>query len=122
MAGVPLLLAPLYVEQDITASNVLRLGAGRRVAPDTSPPQFRAAIDELLSTLNCRNAATALLNTRQGYSPKTAAADIATAMDRLLGMSRPTEAARAREKERGCGRDDKYFPGNDGGMPREEKM
>lgn len=88
VAGVPLLLAPIYVEQDITARNVERLGAGRRVAPDASPATLRQALDELLDAPACRAAAASFHAAHPGYSPGTAAARIAAAIDRALNGSR----------------------------------
>ena len=89
VAGVPLLLAPRYVEQDITARNVLRLGAGRRVAPDAPQAKLRRALDELLDTPACRDAAEVFRAAHPGYSPTAAAARIAAAIDRVLPGCRP---------------------------------
>jgi len=48
VAGVELLLAPRYGEQDETSRKVVRMRAGRRVATDASASALNRAVGELL--------------------------------------------------------------------------
>jgi MGT family glycosyltransferase len=56
-AGVPLVCVPTGAEQPMQAERVEAIGAGRRVEPDASVAEFRAAIEDVLGSLAYRRAA-----------------------------------------------------------------
>lgn len=68
LAGLPTLVLPAYLEQSLSAANVVRMGAGLRVDPEEPPPDFVALLDELLNNPGYRNAAHA-------YAEKYASVD-----------------------------------------------
>ena len=56
--GVPLVLAPVTLDQPVTAEQVVRAGAGIRVAFETaSPAELSAALDTVLTEPSYRDAA-----------------------------------------------------------------
>lgn len=59
LAGLPTLLLPAYLEQSLSAANVVRMGAGLRVDPEEAAPDFVALLGELLNNPGYRSAARA---------------------------------------------------------------
>jgi UDP:flavonoid glycosyltransferase YjiC (YdhE family) len=60
MAGVPLLCLPMGRDQNDNAARVVARGAGLRLGPDAGVDAIAAAITDLLSSPDYRDAAEAL--------------------------------------------------------------
>lgn len=84
VAGVPLMLAPRYVEQDENSRKVVRMRAGSRTAPDASADALRRVLDELLVTDICKSAATTFRAEHSGYSPIASVSRLASGIDIIL--------------------------------------
>jgi len=81
VAGVPLLLAPRYREQEETARRAVRMGAGTKAALDASAQAMRQVLDELFDTYICKDGATKFRAAHPGYSPITSANCLASGID-----------------------------------------
>ncbi|MCX7628598.1 MAG: hypothetical protein N2Z69_09365 [Methylophilaceae bacterium] len=57
MAGVPLLLLPVHLEQFLTARNVQAIGAGRLVNPEQAAPDYGALLSAMLADAELKQAA-----------------------------------------------------------------
>ncbi len=68
LAGVPTLLLPAYLEQSLSAANVVRMGAGLCVDPEESVPGFLPLLSALLDKPTYRDSA-------RGYARKYADID-----------------------------------------------
>jgi MGT family glycosyltransferase len=76
MAGVPLVCAPIRLDQPITADQVVRAGAGRRLSfARARPREIGAAIDAVLTDPSYRQAAAHVGESLRTAGGATAAAD-----------------------------------------------
>lgn len=83
MAGKPLLLLPLYQEQQLLAENIERLGAGL-IAPLNDPVTINTKLRELLHTPRFAEAASAFSGQYGDYNPCTMTHRLIEHINRLL--------------------------------------
>ncbi len=57
LAGKPMLLMPMHLEQSLVASNIVRLGAGRAIEVTERHPKFSRYLDDLLGNSGYATAA-----------------------------------------------------------------
>jgi UDP:flavonoid glycosyltransferase YjiC (YdhE family) len=85
LAGIPILSAPMYAEQMITALNVQRLGAGLVLPERADTNDVRAALDRLTGDTSFREAAWHFAARHADYDPAAALEAIASRCEELLG-------------------------------------
>jgi len=87
LAGVPLLMAPQFVEQALLARRVEAFGAGIHWAPPRTANSARAIVEKALCTESLRVRAQCFASKYQSYSMEKAAAEIANAV--LTSTTKP---------------------------------
>ncbi|AXV76115.1 MULTISPECIES: glycosyltransferase [Ralstonia solanacearum species complex] len=80
LAGVPLLMAPQFVEQALLARRIEALGAGVLWAPPRTVESARAIVDTALSSKALRASAQGFALKYRGYSMENAVAEIVRAI------------------------------------------
>jgi UDP:flavonoid glycosyltransferase YjiC (YdhE family) len=90
MAGVPLLIIPRFVEQEMSARRVAELGAGVVVGAQRASGDFANALARVLEEPSFANAARSLAVTFASYSPRRA---VDTIVQTVLQVAQPQPAA-----------------------------
>ncbi len=80
LAGIPLLMAPQFVEQALLARRIEASGAGIHWAPQRTAESARAIVDTALSNTSLKTNARGFALKYQGYSMNSAVAEIAEAI------------------------------------------
>ena len=83
LAGKPMVLVPVYVEQLLNAQAVARMGAGRWVSPHT-PQQFGAVLSDVLMNPTYRTGAKAFAAKYTGFVPGQQLSEIVDQLESLL--------------------------------------
>lgn len=68
LAGCPVLLLPMHLEQMLLAHNVAKFKAGIMILPEQAKPNFKKAIMTLLSDSNFKQAAQAFANKHKEFN------------------------------------------------------
>ncbi len=84
LAGVPLALLPMQLEQFLVARRLRSAGAADFIAPDDPPPDFAAWLGAIAQRAELREGARALARAHQGYDFEHAAARAAQRIARAL--------------------------------------
>jgi UDP:flavonoid glycosyltransferase YjiC (YdhE family) len=85
LAGKPLLMLPVFVEQMMTLHRVATQGLGQGVEPNAGAAAIDAAVRRLVDDRACRLRAVNFARTYDGYRPGIAIDAVADAIDELLG-------------------------------------
>jgi UDP:flavonoid glycosyltransferase YjiC (YdhE family) len=85
LAGKPLLMLPVFVEQMMTLYRVAHQGLGHGAAPDSDTAAIDAAVRRLVDDRHCRLNAVNFARTYDGYRPGIAIDAVADGIDELLG-------------------------------------
>jgi hypothetical protein len=85
LAGKPLLMLPLFVEQMMTLHRVAAHGLGHGIAPDSDGEAIDAAVRRLADDRDCRKRAANFARLYSGYRPGIAIDAVADDIDDLLG-------------------------------------
>ena len=91
LAGKPLLLLPLMLEQRLTADAVVRLGAGERAAPN-DVASVREKLDALLGSDGHAAAARRFAENHADFDPAAQVEKIVRRVEELLGRNRAGRA------------------------------
>jgi UDP:flavonoid glycosyltransferase YjiC (YdhE family) len=84
LAGVPLLLLPMQMEQFLIARRVGQSGSGINAAERPRPLEYAAVIGTLLGNSAARRAAGAFAQRYAGFTPQQHTRDLADEFERLL--------------------------------------
>ena len=84
LAGKPVLMLPVFVEQMMTLHRVAQQGLGHGIEPTADGPAIEAAIRRLVDDRGCRMTAVNFARTYQGYRPGIAIDAIADEIDEGL--------------------------------------
>ncbi len=84
LAGKPLLMLPVFVEQMMTLHRVATQGFGHGVSPDADTAAIGAALRRLADDRDCRLRAAGFARSYDGYRPGIATDAIADEIDELL--------------------------------------
>lgn len=84
LAGKPLLMLPVFVEQMMTLHRVATQGFGHGVQPDAGAAAIDAAVRRLVDDRACRLRAANFSRSYDGYRPGIAIDAVADAIDELL--------------------------------------
>lgn len=85
LAGKPLLMAPVFVEQMMTLHRVATQGLGHGIEPTADTEAVDAAVRRLVDDRACRLRAVNFARLYDGYRPSIAIDAVADAIDDLLG-------------------------------------
>lgn len=85
LAGKPLLMLPVFVEQMMTLHRVARQGLGLGTPPDTDVPGLDAVLRRLVDDRACRLRAVNFGRRYDGYQPSDAIEAVADGIHDLLG-------------------------------------
>lgn len=83
LAGVPVALFPMHVEQALVARNVVRMGAGIVVGPQSSVPELPRAVTSVLGETRFAARAKAFAEKYASFSPRDAVAQTAHRIEQL---------------------------------------
>ena len=89
LAGKPLLLLPVHLEQDLTAQSVVRLGAGLSVRPGERTPRFRRLLERLLEETAFTDSAAAFATRYRDWTAERALGEALTACDETVASATP---------------------------------
>jgi UDP:flavonoid glycosyltransferase YjiC (YdhE family) len=89
LAGKPMLLLPVHLEQDLTAQNVVRLGAGLAVRPGERNPKFRRLLERLLGEAAFTDAAAAFASRYRDWTAERALGEALSACDETVASATP---------------------------------
>ena len=84
LAGKPLLMLPVFVEQMMTLHRIAAQGLGTGVSPDADEGDIDAALRRLVDDRDSRSRAAAFAQSYDGYRPGLAIDAIADAIDEIL--------------------------------------
>lgn len=84
LAGCPLLLLPMQLEQILVARRVVELGAGYAVQPGDAPPDYAGLLDTLMRDRELRAKAAAFASRHADFDQSRQLADIVTRCEVLL--------------------------------------
>ncbi|KQV82367.1 hypothetical protein ASD15_10025 [Massilia sp. Root351] len=87
LAGVPVLMLPMQLEQFLTARRIAAAGMGVNAAMLAKPPDWRALVRHMLATPGYANAAQAYAARAQGYKVEEMATRVAMALERQAAGS-----------------------------------
>jgi UDP:flavonoid glycosyltransferase YjiC (YdhE family) len=85
LAGKPLLMLPVFVEQMMTLHRVAKQGLGHGVEPNADAATIDAAVRRLVDDRGCRLRAVNFARTYDGYRPGIAIDAVADGIDESLG-------------------------------------
>lgn len=85
LAGKPILQIPLFIEQEMTADAVSRIGAGASLRPKSTRDQIDALLDQLLCGDNYRQAAGEFARRYADFDPRTQRSEMDERAIELLG-------------------------------------
>lgn len=88
LAGRPLLMLPMHLEQALTARNVASLGAGVCIPAETKKPNYRSAVMEILSNGKYTKTAEKFAGKYAGLVPETQALRIVERCEALITGTR----------------------------------
>jgi UDP:flavonoid glycosyltransferase YjiC (YdhE family) len=89
LAGKPLLLLPVHLEQDLTAQSVVRLGAGLAVRPGERHPRFRRLLERLLGEAAFTDAAAGFAARYRDWTAERALGEALSACEATVASSTP---------------------------------
>lgn len=84
LAGRPLLLLPMHLEQIITARNVIRLGAGLVIRPVDQAADYQGLLERLLADRTFADQARAFAERHAGFDPQVQVVQIAQRCEEVL--------------------------------------
>lgn len=85
LAGVPMALYPLHVEQALVSRNAARMGAALVAAPQSRPPEVRGAISRIVGEPRYREAAQTFAAKYRDFDPKQVVARISRKVGTYCG-------------------------------------
>jgi len=90
LAGKPVLLLPMQLEQDLIAKSVSNIGAGVTVDRDSPHRDFNASVSQLINNTNIARQATAFGQRHRGSTSPSTVTRIANECETIVRRTSPT--------------------------------